>query len=379
MNIVDINVNFHKYIPNGTKRHICISNNISHWIQLNANKIDSKNTKILKKYLKFLNRKNMQIIIKCIERKINIVPILYQLNYNDIKLLIDNSFECVNIQMLKILHNYIVDLISHGELIEYMIYTCENGHLNGHVGVVKYLHQLYQPTDGEIKFLIKQSFEYANIYMLKILRNHIVSLINHDNLINYMIRACRYGPVIVIKYLHQVIKLTKQDFQSDNNFACKRACESGHVNVVKYLHQEIGLTTQDFRLNNDDACREACYLCHLDVIKYLHQEIKFSKNEFQAHKNYACLWACQIGNINVIKYLHQEIGLTKQDFQLYDNCACKLACEYGNLNVVKYLHQEIGLSKEDFQSYNNFAYEHALKNHHDNIVEYLLREINIFS
>ena len=242
MNIVDININSHKHIPDRTKRHVCIGNNITYWIQLNVNKIDSKNTKILKKYLKFLNQKNIQIIMRCIEHKINIVPILYQFDDDDIKLMIDNSFECANIHMLKILNDHIVDLISHEELSEYMINACDNGH----VGVVKYLYQLYQPTDGEIKFLIKQSFVYTNIYVLKFLRNHIVGLINHDNLINYMIRACRYGPVVVIKYLHQVIKLTKQDFQSDNNFACKRACESGHLNVVKYLHQEIGLTTQDF-------------------------------------------------------------------------------------------------------------------------------------
>ena len=113
MDIVDIIVNIQKYISNNNKRHVCIGNNISYWIQLNINIINSKHAKIISKYLKFLNQQKTKIIKKYIEHKINVVPILYKLNYNDIKLLIKKSFKYENVYMLRILHDYIIKLVNH--------------------------------------------------------------------------------------------------------------------------------------------------------------------------------------------------------------------------------------------------------------------------
>jgi len=73
MDIVDININIHKYISNKMKRHDNAITNISFWNQLDKNNINLKNTKIINKYSKFLNQRNIQIIVKCIEKKINII------------------------------------------------------------------------------------------------------------------------------------------------------------------------------------------------------------------------------------------------------------------------------------------------------------------
>jgi len=113
MDIVDIIINTRKYISNNSKRHVCVGNNISYWIQLNINIIVSKHAKIIGKYLKFLNQQNTKIITKYIKYKINVVPILYKLNYNDIKLLIKKSFKYENVYMLRILHDYIIKLVNH--------------------------------------------------------------------------------------------------------------------------------------------------------------------------------------------------------------------------------------------------------------------------
>jgi len=305
MDVVDINVNSHKYTSNGTKRHTCTSNNITHWNQLEVNNINSKNVKFVSNYSKFLDQRNIQIIIKCIEQHIHIVPILYQLNHDDIKLLIKKSFEHVNIHMLKILHNYVVDLISHDNLIKYIISACGDGHIN----VVKYLHR-------EIG-LKKEDFQ------------------SYDNKACQM--ACVYGHVDVVKYLHQEIGLTIQDFQSIGNYACSMACHDGHLDVVKYLHQKVGLTKEDFLTNNHFACHIACENGYINVVKYLHQEVGLTKQDFKSHDNYACIIACVNGHIGIVKYLHQEVGLTKQDFQSDNNYAYKYALKNKHNDVVEYL------------------------------------------
>jgi len=305
MDIVDIIVNSHKYISYDTKRHVCTGKNISHMIQLEVNNINSKNVKIVSKYSKFLDQRNIQIIMKCIKQHIHIVPILYQLNNDDIKLLIKKSFEHVNIHMLKILHNYVVDLISHDNLIKYIMNACIDGHIN----VVKYLHR-------EIG-LKKENF------------------MSYDN--NACELACENGHIDIVKYLHQEFGLTKEDFQSGDNYACQWACQNGHIDVVKYLHQEIGLTKDNFQTHNNLACRMACHNGHIDVVEYLHQEVGLTKQDFQSNNNHACRWACYYGHIDVVKYLHEEIELTKDNFQSDDNYAYKYALKNKHNDVVEYL------------------------------------------
>jgi len=178
-----------------------------------------------------------------------------------------------------------------------------------------------------------------------------------------------------VKYLHQEIGVTKQDFQSNDNYACLCACSNGQIDVVKYLHQNIGLTKQDFQSDDNYACRWACENGHIDVVKYLHKAIKLTIQDFRSYDNYACRWACGNNHVDVVKYLHQEIGLTKQDFQSNKNEACRYACEGGNIDIVKYLHQEIKLTRQDFQSNNNHAYKQAVKNAHVKVIKYFNEEI----
>ena len=64
-------------------------------------------------------------------------PILYQLNDNNIILIIEKSLKYANIQMLKFLYCCVIKLIDNATLIYYMINSCEEGHIN----VVKYLYK----------------------------------------------------------------------------------------------------------------------------------------------------------------------------------------------------------------------------------------------
>jgi len=180
-----------------------------------------------------------------------------------------------------------------------------------------------------------------------------------------------------IKYLHQEIRLTKEDFQSYDNCICIWACDGGHLNVVKYLHEEIGLTKEDFKSCFDSICKPICTLGYLDIIKYFYEEIGLSKEDFQSNNNHACKWACKNGHIDVVKYFHKEMRMSKEDFQ--SNNAYKWAHQYGYIDVVEYLHKEIGMSKKIFQTVDNYVYKNTLKKNIIVVVKYLLKKINIFS
>jgi len=261
MNIVDNNINIHKYILSHNQRHVSHTNDISHWLCLNENNINNKKKHIINIHKKFLDQTNINIITKCIKHEINIVPVL---------------------------------------------------------------HRLYDYID----ILIEESFRYQNVNILKLINEHVV--IDNKYLIEYMKNSCEDGNFNVVKYLHKKINLTKKDFQSSSNYACRFAGSYGHVNVVKYLHQEIGLTKQDFQSHNNLACRCACENGYVNVVKYLHKKIGLIKKDFQSNKNSACLKACENGHIDVVKYLHKEIGLEKKDFQSNYNNACQNACKNGH-------------------------------------------------
>ena len=306
MDIVDIDVNIHKYMLVPKHRHIMYVNNISYWLRLDKNIINKKNKQIINNYKKFLNQKNIIIVMECIEYDIFIMPILWCVFKNIVEL-IEKAFSCQNINMLKLISKH----IDKNTLIKYMKKSCENGYIN----VVKYLHR----EIGLKKEDFQSDYNYACIF------------------------ACKNGHINIVKYLHRKIKLTKEDFQSNRNYAYRYACDNGHFDVVKYLHQEIGLTKQDFQSNHNLACQWACDNGHLNIVKYLHREIGLTKKDFQSEGNFACRYACDNGHIDVVKYLHEEIGLTKKDFQSYYNYAYQWACKNKHNEVVEYLRQKIGI------------------------------------
>jgi len=93
MDIVDNNVNTNKYINSNNKRHVSLSNNIACWLKINIKNINKENKSTIDKHKKILDQKDINTLIKCTKYNINVVPILYQLNKNDIDLLINEAFD----------------------------------------------------------------------------------------------------------------------------------------------------------------------------------------------------------------------------------------------------------------------------------------------
>jgi len=213
MDIVDINVNIYKYIQNtNKKRNVTWNNNISYWICMDENNINPGSLIIINKCKKILNQKNMNVIIKCIKFRINIIPILYHLGYDDINLLIDRVFFFGNINMLKIINKCIK--IYPEILIEHIIWLCTFGSCN----IIKYLHKIIKLTNQDFRL------NYNDILYL----------------------ACYHNNINIIKYYHRELGFTKEEFQSNNNEICVKACCNGYNNIVKYLHKCVGINTRTF-------------------------------------------------------------------------------------------------------------------------------------
>ena len=279
MNIVDVIICCNKFNNMCIKRHTSSSHNISSFYCLEHKFINNNTKHIIN--VNFINRKNVNILIKCAKYKIKVISIIYWMDNMDLQKLINylikiNDFSIIrrNTNILYTKQNFQLNDN------EACLMACKNGHLN----IVKYLHK-------EIG-LEKEDFQLNNNEACRM--------------------ACAKGHIDVVKYLYKEIRLEKEDFQSHvNNKPCKYACTYGHIDVVKYLHQNIGLEKEDFQSDNNYACRWACSYGHLNIVKYLHREIGLTNKDFQANKNEACRTARINGRVDVVKYLRKEIKVPK--------------------------------------------------------------------
>jgi len=106
MNIVDVIVIIHKYDNKKNKRHININNNISHYLRLNIKYINIKTHNIVNKYKRFLNQRDMNTLITCINNNIQIIPVINIINKNIMQIIFNKS----NTSYLKIINSFsIVD------------------------------------------------------------------------------------------------------------------------------------------------------------------------------------------------------------------------------------------------------------------------------
>jgi len=240
MDIVDNNVVANKYINLRNKRHVSSSNNIAHWLKLRPEYFGESSISLINKYKKIINQKNIKIMIKCLKYNINMIPILYELNDNDINMIIKESLYYNNNYMIKIIVNQ--NKTRYEIVIKHIESVCHSGNIK----LLKLFHRVFK--------IPKQYFQ----------SNH----------------ACRYHHVSIIKYFHKKVGLTKSDFEFQNNDARNSARHiNGHVNVVKYLHKKISLEKKYFEESH-------YYYCFDDmlIVKYLCSELGFKKSNFDIIK-----------------------------------------------------------------------------------------------
>jgi len=312
MNMVDINYVMNKFINKLIKRHVSCILNISSILSLDGNHINQETLYVIKKYSKTMDIKKISIMIKYIKYNIKTKLIFYKMSDDDINSIIIFSLDYDNKYYLNHIDDNIniTNVMKKNYLIKCFYESSEKNNVNSVLFLAKRLQiDDYDSSDDDSDYSSDSSDssddsddddDYDYIFNKKTILDSLCTNEMHLN---------------IIKHLQKIFKLTKQDFQSDDNRVIKYACLKDDVDVVKFLHKKINLTKED--LTKKDL------------------EISNSNNYIQLAKN-CYKFACDKEYNNIIKYLHEKFGFTKEDFN--DDFECPLSLT--NEHVIKYMRQK---------------------------------------
>jgi len=90
---------------------------------------------------------------------------------------------------------------------------------------------MYKLKYDDINLLINEALRCVNIYMIILIDNYVK--INRKLIIEQILIYC--NNINVVKYLHQKIKLIKQDFQLDDNRVYIWSYRNGHIEMVMLM------------------------------------------------------------------------------------------------------------------------------------------------
>jgi len=198
MDIVDVIKHTIKYNNSNNSRHVSLLHNIAKILTFTTNYININTKSIITKYKQFISQVNVNIIIKCSDLCIKIVPVWYIFN--------DDLIDQAMIFDIDLIKNFSINL-SNDKLQHYLSQACIFGNLNN----VKYIHNLLN----------------ANIDHYRYNNNEICGLVCENNHLN------------IVKYLCNYIGLNQQDFESDDNYAFVKICENNYFRVFKFLTKKF--------------------------------------------------------------------------------------------------------------------------------------------
>jgi len=363
MDIVDLNDVINKYYKKEfLSRHTTYNINVSQIVSLNYNYINTKTHNVINKYKMVLNKKDIDVIIRCIRNDIKIKPIYYQMNYNQLINIIDSVIISNNKYFLANIHKNIniSNIVSKMYVCSRIYNSIKSHNLNTVLVLVNVLcsiiknhivmddendyYYIYEydvddeddyidddNDDISLRMLKYNNFMYSIKYLNHI-ESRLVKLLISSNNIKIVKKSlclmqnigvdsqiwckysCYYGYLPIIKFLHNKFKFTKSDYELHNNNIITWTVQNEYLDAIKFLHQIIGFKKENFLAVKDDILTNIYRNNSIDIIKYLHMHINFTVNNFTANSVY------YFTDIDVVKYLHKEIGFTKWKWSLLFIC-----------------------------------------------------------
>jgi len=214
-NIVIVN----KYINKYKYRHVKTHNNIAFWCRINDKHVNKHSRNVIINNTQFIDKKNAELIIKCIENSIFINPITYWMEYNDIKVLTYRALESYNI-------NYIGKYdIKHIDKIfwkSYLINVC----LKGHIRIIKYIHKIIG-----LNILY---FEYCYYYSHNVLIWLITNKMFYKKQDVWDMASSR-GDIKVIMVINKFYKYPYLQSISNHKIIVRYAQEKNYQHILNYL------------------------------------------------------------------------------------------------------------------------------------------------
>jgi len=159
----------HKFINNIKIRHVTCINNIMFYCNIDSKFINNKTKNIILK--KYLDKTNLHILKKCITTKINIRPIIYKMNYNNIyhSIKYNNTVMIKNIIKLINIDSYVNSNINLSTMIMITI--------RKYVNLIVFIHKnLTKPNFIKLcaKAAYKTAYDDSNISIIKYLHKNLL-------------------------------------------------------------------------------------------------------------------------------------------------------------------------------------------------------------
>lgn len=166
-------------------------------------------------------------------------------------------------------------------------------------------------------YAMQRAVQNGHLEVVKYLHNHNINI---DN--NIMLNACEHGHLHIVKYLHT-------NGVNIDNYDLIISCKGGHLGVVKYLLDNGNIKYLTNNFNVDSTLIIASEKGHLDLIKYLLTKGPFSQSEID--------YSVQ----DALKNKHTEIVKILLDHGADHSKAIRQAAKYDNLEIVQHLIEKV--------------------------------------
>jgi len=181
------------------------------------------------------------------------------------------NYECIDDSHTSMLIKYFHEttIMSYNDLIKYQSEIIRTIFNSNDIKTLKYLHEI---VGLDKNYFIRDNLCYVNRCTIEIIKylHEIVGLSLNDFNLYGIENLCGSDNLDMIKYMHKNLGLTKE--------LCMEfipiACECGSYYIIKYLHEEMRFTKDDFMTNNNTAYNLANKNDEFDVIKYLCDVVK---------------------------------------------------------------------------------------------------------
>jgi len=149
------------------------------------------------------------------------------------------------------------------------------------------------------------------------------------------------GHLEVVRYLHEVVPDTLSSKAEGNTTPAHYAARAGHLEVVCFLQDNVqgALSARD--KGNHTPAHLAAGGGHLEVMQYLHKVVPDTLSARTNSQRTPAHNAARDGRVGVLQYLHEVVPGTLSAKDDYHTTPAHKAAEMGHLEVIRYLHEVV--------------------------------------
>jgi ankyrin repeat protein len=228
---------------------------------------------------------------------------------------------------------------------------------NGHLRIVKYLHEQGANIHFESDWTLKYAVEESRLEVVKYLCEHGADA-NRCDALNL---AIGNGNLDIVRCLVD----HGADVNAVKESALWNAEAKGRKDVIEYIESAMAKTGVGV-IAIEEELKEATEKDDLSTVKELIGQAANAHPKGDVHLlcEWLFRWASGNNHLSIVEYLVEERGV---NIRWYDDFALRWAIGNGHLDVIKYLHKQ----GADIRIQNDMALKVSRQHGHLAVVEYL--------